>query len=177
MVFAVRNPSFRLYASWSAKASFKVVVSTPRIETPNVNKSKAPSFVGPKNLDKRVALNSKDVQKLVSRRNANESNPKSASQAVKGSGDIARRPSGYRKQTVQDVWDNAENGSSLGTKACPTCGKNVEVAPGEGRRDWDVDHQPKWKDRDLRNMDRKQVLDEYNKDVQLRCPNCNRADN
>ncbi len=42
---------------------------------------------------------------------------------------------------------------------------------------WDNDHQPKWKDRDLSGMDRKQVLDEYNKDTQLRCPSCNRADN
>ena len=40
-----------------------------------------------------------------------------------------------------------------------------------------VDHQPTWKDRDLSGMDRKQVLDEYNKDVRLRCPGCNRADN
>jgi hypothetical protein len=29
----------------------------------------------------------------------------------------------------------------------------------------------------LSDMDRKQVLDEYNKDVRLRCPSCNRSDN
>lgn len=60
----------------------------------------------------------------------------------------------------------------LCAKACTTCGKDVEVAPEQGRRDWDVDHQPKWKDRDLNGMDRKQVSDEYNKDVRLRCPSC-----
>jgi filamentous hemagglutinin len=69
--------------------------------------------------------------------------------------------------------------ASLGSdqKLISTCGKDVEVAPGQGRRDWDVDHQPKWKDRDLSGMDRKQVLDEYNKNVRLRCPSCNRSDN
>lgn len=51
------------------------------------------------------------------------------------------------------------------------------MAPGKGRRDWDNDHQPKWKGRDLSGMDRKQVLDEFNKNTRLRCPNCNRADN
>jgi RHS repeat-associated protein len=90
---------------------------------------------------------------------------------------IAKRPSSFRKKTVQDAWDNAAEGSKPGAKACPTCGKDVEVAPGKGRRDWDVDHQPKWKDRDLSGKDRKQVLDEYNKNVRLRCPSCNRSDN
>jgi RHS repeat-associated protein len=91
--------------------------------------------------------------------------------------DVTKRPSSFRKKTVQDSWDNAAEGSKSGTKACPTCGKDVEIAPGQGRRDWDVDHQPKWKDRDLSGMDRKQVLDKYNKDVRLRCPSCNRSDN
>lgn len=97
--------------------------------------------------------------------------------AAKGAPDVAKRPSGFRKQTVQDAWDDAAPGANPSTKACPTCGKNVEVAPGQGRRDWDVDHQPKWKDRNLKGLDRKQVLDEYNKNVRLRCPTCNRGDN
>ena len=91
--------------------------------------------------------------------------------------DVTKRPSNVRKKTVQDAWDNAAEGSKPASKACPTCDNDVEVAPGQGRRDWDVDHQLKWKDRDLSGMDRKQVLDEYNKDVRLRCPNCNRSDN
>ena len=102
---------------------------------------------------------------------------KAAKAAKKVAKDVAKRPSSFRKKTIQDSWDNATDGSKPRTKACPTCGKDVEVAPGQGRRDWDVDHQPKWKDRDLSGMDRKQVLDEYNKDVRLRCPSCNRSDN
>ena len=57
-------------------------------------------------------------------------------------GDVTKRPSSFRKKTVQDAWDNAAPGSKPGSKACPTCGKDVDVAPGQGRRDWDVDHQP-----------------------------------
>lgn len=56
--------------------------------------------------------------------------------------DVTRRPSGFRRPTVQESWDNAEDGSEPGTKACPDCGKDVTVAPGQGRRDWDIDHQP-----------------------------------
>ena len=48
---------------------------------------------------------------------------------------VTKRPSSFRKQTVQDAWDKATPGSKLGTKACPTCGKDVKVAPGQGRRD------------------------------------------
>lgn len=91
--------------------------------------------------------------------------------------DVTRRPSSFRKQTVQDAWDNATPGSRPGTRSCPTCARDVEVRPGQGRRDWDVDHQPKWRDRDLSGMDRRQVLDEYNRGVRLRCPSCNRSDN
>lgn len=67
-----------------SKLPLKAVVSNPRIQTPNVSNSKAPSLVGPKNLEKKVALNSKDVHKLVGSRNVNGHDPKSASQATKG---------------------------------------------------------------------------------------------
>jgi len=97
--------------------------------------------------------------------------------AEKLANNITKRPSSFRKKTVQDAWDNAASGTKPKTRSCPTCGKDVEIPPGQGRRDWDVDHQPKWKDRVLTEMSRKQVLDEYNKDVQLRCPSCNRSDN
>lgn len=88
---------------------------------------------------------------------------------------VTRRPRNFRKKTVQDSWDNAANGSKPGTKACPTCGKDVEVAPGQGPRDWDVDHQPPWSQRDLDGMTRKDVLDEYNRGTRLECPSCNRS--
>ena len=102
---------------------------------------------------------------------------KVGSKATKGAENVAKRPSGFRKKTIQDAWDDAAPGSNPSSKACPTCGKDVNVAPGKGPRDWDVDHQPKWKDRDLGGLDRKGVLDEFNKDTRLRCPECNRADN
>src|SRR6185295_2390285 len=78
---------------------------------------------------------------------------------------------------VQGAWDDAAPGSKSGSKACPTCGKDADVAPGDGRRDWEVDHQPKWKDRDLTGKTRQEVLDGYNEDVRLRCPSCKRSDN
>ncbi|WP_268410545.1 GH-E family nuclease [Alteromonas sp. a30] len=95
---------------------------------------------------------------------------------------VTKRPSSFRKKTIKDSWDNADNGKAPGTKKCPTCGKDVAGNPhlGEKRNGddgWDNDHNPKWKDRDLTNMNRKQVLDEYNADTRLRCPKCNRSDN
>lgn len=89
--------------------------------------------------------------------------------------DLTRRPKNFRKKTVQDAWDNAANGSKPGTKACPTCGKDVEVAPGQGPRDWDIDHQPPWSQRDLDGMTRPEVLDDYNRGTRLECPSCNRG--
>jgi RHS repeat-associated protein len=93
-----------------------------------------------------------------------------------------KRPGSFRKKTVKDSWDNAADGTKSGTKKCPTCDNDVSGNPYNGEKrngsdGWDNDHQPKWKDRDLNGMDRKQVLDEYNKDTRLRCPGCNRADN
>ncbi|WP_456049267.1 GH-E family nuclease [Acinetobacter halotolerans] len=85
-----------------------------------------------------------DVAKAVGKKDAAEN--------------VTKRPSSFRKQTVHDSWNNAADGSKVGTKACPTCDKDVDVAPGQGRRDWDVDHQPKWKDRDLRDMNRSKCL-------------------
>ncbi len=84
---------------------------------------------------------------------------------VGAAADAARRPTKFRKPTVRDAWDRAAPGSKPNTKACPDCGKDLLVAPGEGPRDWDVDHDPKWKDRDHSGMTRPQVLDDYNQNV------------
>jgi filamentous hemagglutinin len=85
--------------------------------------------------------------------------------------DLKSRPGGFRKQTVDNAWNSAADGSADGTKACPTCGKDVTVAPGQGPRDWDIDHQP-----DLADLTtRKQVLDDYNTGTRLECPSCNRS--
>jgi filamentous hemagglutinin len=98
-----------------------------------------------------------------------------ADDLASGAVDVTKRPSGFRKQTVQDSWDNAATGSAPGTKACPTCNKDVSVAPGQGPRDWDVDHQPPWSQRDLSGKTRSEVLDEYNQGTRLECPGCNRS--
>jgi RHS repeat-associated protein len=98
--------------------------------------------------------------------------------SAKSEADVTKRPAGFRKQTVEDAWANAAPGTKPGTKSCPTCEADVEVAPGEGPRDWDIDHHPdKWKDRDLTRKTRKEVLNRYNERVRLRCPHCNRRDN
>jgi filamentous hemagglutinin len=88
---------------------------------------------------------------------------------------LTKRPSSFRKKTLQDAWENASPGSQQGTKACPTCGTDIEVAPGQGRRDWDIDHQLPWSKRDLSDMSRKEVLDEFNRGTRLECPGCNRS--
>lgn len=95
---------------------------------------------------------------------------------------VTKRPIGFRKKTLKDSWDNAADGSKPGTKKCFDCDKDVKGNPynNEKRNHEDGlgnDHDPKWKDRNLDNMDRKQVLDEYNKDTRLRCVSCNRAEN
>ena len=49
----------------------------------------------------------------------------------------------FWKRTVKSVWDDAAPGPN-GGKLCPTCGKEVDVVPGTGKRDWDIDHMLKW---------------------------------
>jgi HNH/ENDO VII superfamily nuclease with conserved GHE residues len=83
----------------------------------------------------------------------------------------------FRKSTIADSWNDAQDGSQTGTKACPDCGNDVTVAPGEGPRDWDIDHQPKLKDRDWTGLTRPEQLDDFNTGTRLRCPGCNRSDN
>ncbi len=94
--------------------------------------------------------------------------------------DVTKRPKSFRKQTIKDSWDNAADGSIPDTKACPTCGKNVTGNPHKGEKrnnpeGWDIDHQPPWSQRDLSEMERSQVLDNYNKGTRLECPSCNRS--
>ena len=93
-----------------------------------------------------------------------------------GPKDVTKRPSRVRKGTEQANWDNAADGEN-GGKVCPTCGGEVNSKPGEKNKDWDNDHNPPWRDRDLSGKDRKGVLDEYNRDTRLRCVGCNRSDN
>jgi RHS repeat-associated protein len=104
---------------------------------------------------------------------AEEAIERGAKESGGDSDPITKRPSGFRKKTVQDAWDDAADGPT-GGKRCPTCGEEVEVPPGEGPRDWDIDHQPPWSQRDLTEKTRKEILDEYNRGTRLECPHCNR---
>jgi RHS repeat-associated protein len=91
--------------------------------------------------------------------------------------DVYSRPK-PRKSTLQRDWNTAEHGPT-GGRLCPGCGKEVKVPPGEGEiRDWHNSHKnPPWHERveELKARDaiRKEVLDEYARDTQLECPDCN----
>ena len=83
-----------------------------------------------------------------------------------------------RKGTVQEAWNQAEDGRN-GGKVCPDCGREVKVEPGSGQpRDWDVNHDPKWAEREFdENATRQDVRDNYQEGTSLRCQTCNRSDN
>ncbi len=68
----------------------------------------------------------------------------------------------WRKQTTQDAWDSAEP-SPTGGRLCPTCSDEVKVPPStEQPRDWDIDHDPAWTNREFPpNVTRQEVLDNY----------------
>ncbi|MFO0637470.1 MAG: RHS repeat-associated core domain-containing protein, partial [Nannocystaceae bacterium] len=103
---------------------------------------------------------------------------KAAEKADDAAGAVGKRPSGFRKRTVQAAWDSAADGADNG-KLCPTCGKSVAVPPGAGTRtsprDLDMDHQPPWSARDQTGKSRKEVLDDYNAGTRLECITCNRG--
>jgi RHS repeat-associated protein len=84
---------------------------------------------------------------------------------------------GWRKASVRDAWNSALPGPN-GGKICPVCETEVEVAPGTGPRDWDMDHHPDpWSKRDFPDgVSRKEVLDNYQTGVILKCPSCNRRE-
>ncbi|WP_089084267.1 RHS repeat-associated core domain-containing protein [Aquitalea magnusonii] len=91
-------------------------------------------------------------------------------------GQVTSRSS-WRKSTVQDAWDNAAP-SPTGGRVCPACKGEVKVAPGTGRRDWDIDHHPEpWSKRDFPdNISRKEVIDNYQDGTIFKCASCNRSE-
>ncbi|GAA1972074.1 hypothetical protein GCM10009718_04870 [Isoptericola halotolerans] len=84
----------------------------------------------------------------------------------------------FRKATLQNAWDQAEDGST-GGKLCPSCRAEVKVPPNSGaRRDWDASHNPSWTNRTFPgDASRRDVLDNdnYNDGVSLEFPGCNRS--
>ena len=80
------------------------------------------------------------------------------------------------QQILQGAWDNALLGSVVGSNSCPTCGKDVHVAPKKGiPRDRDIDQRPAWSKWDLTDMAREDVLSNYNIGTGLECVSCNRG--
>ena len=55
------------------------------------------------------------------------------------------------------------------------CGAEVNVEPGTGPRDWDINHDPPWSQRTFpSDVTRPEVIDDYQQDTWLECPACNR---
>jgi RHS repeat-associated protein len=103
-------------------------------------------------------------------------------------GSLYDRPSGFRKSTLEGVEEQAPR-SQQGEMICPTCGEvmpetiTVETRNGPiQRRGYDVDHYPlTWSERvgEMKEQEipptRKEVIDEYNRDVRAQCPGCNQG--
>ena len=125
------------------------------------------------------------VRLLEMTKEKNNNNSQSENTAGKNSqrgtnvrGQKTSRPSSPRKGTVQKAWDKAADGKN-GGKVCPDCGKEANVEPNSGKpRDWDVNHSPKWSDREFSpDATREDVVNDYQKGTDLKCPTCNRSDN
>ncbi len=92
---------------------------------------------------------------------------------------IEPRPK-FRKKTIENALKDAPDGAD-GVKICPTCGTKMTGEKVNGKRDFDVDHHTKtWAQRKKElakkpNLNRKEVIDEYQKDVRAQCPRCNRG--
>lgn len=87
----------------------------------------------------------------------------------------------FRKTTTENAIKNAGKNPD-GSMACPTCEKRMTGEKVSGKRDFDLDHHPAtWAERKKRmkalspQPDRKTVRDEYQKDVRVQCPDCNRS--
>ena len=105
---------------------------------------------------------------------------KTEAEIAKAEAKVVAKRGNFRKKTLEDAWDNAENGTVSNSKACPTCGKNVFGNPNlkqkrGGTDGWDASHNPSWSNRNHINMTRKQQLDDYNRGVGLECFSCNRS--
>lgn len=96
--------------------------------------------------------------------------------------------SGFRKRARQSAVDDAPKNIS-GEMICPTCGKVIpeaiiqDTVNGPRKRvGYDLDHYPDtWAERveQLKQRDppptRKEVLEEYNRDLRVQCPKCNQG--
>lgn len=120
------------------------------------------------------------------KRNQHDKQPPSNNASVDSSKNLEKpefntnRPSNFRKKTIKDAWDNAEEGSKPNTKKCPTCNKDVRGNPHKDERrnttdGWDVSHFPSWNNREKNYKNRKELLNDYNHGTSLECIHCNRS--
>lgn len=92
---------------------------------------------------------------------------------------IEPRPK-FRKSTIENAKNNAKHNPD-GTMDCPTCETKITGGKVNNKRDFDVDHKPTWNSRKkaMREVDppltRKEVVDEYQRNVRIQCPECNRS--
>jgi hypothetical protein len=91
------------------------------------------------------------------------------------SGEITSRAK-FWKRTVQETWDDAPVGPN-GGRLCARCRiAEAMVPPFAGRaRDWVVGHVRAWTKRLFpKGTTRREVIENYQKGVQLECPRCSR---
>ncbi|HEX9062034.1 MAG TPA: GH-E family nuclease [Clostridia bacterium] len=95
---------------------------------------------------------------------------------------------GFRKSARQNAVDSAPRNTS-GEMICPTCGEEIPATIVQDtvkglrtRVGYDLDHYPDtWAERVQALMGgetpptRKEVLDEYNRDLRVQCPECNQS--
>lgn len=86
----------------------------------------------------------------------------------------------FRKGTTANALHEAPR-NHRGEIVCPTCDRKITGQKVNGRRDFDLDHNPPWskKKSKMQQIDppptRAHVRDEYQKDVRVQCPGCNRS--
>lgn len=84
----------------------------------------------------------------------------------------------FRKSTIDNSVLNAPKDND-GNMICATCNEKLTGKKVNGRRDFDIDHNPTWESRkqklDIPETTRKDVIEAYQKDVRIQCPTCNRS--
>lgn len=85
---------------------------------------------------------------------------------------------GSHKECSEKVFpETSREGYIPGTESL--FARKLKVEPNSGSpRDWDVNHSPKWSDREFPpDATREDVINDYQKGTDLNCPTCNRSDN
>lgn len=118
----------------------------------------------------------------------NESKEDSGKKGSKGTNGPNEEHSGKKLDNTEPrpkFWkstrDNAVKGAPKnpqGNMECPTCGKEITGKKVNGRRDYDLDHTGQtWAQRKrfLAGRTRGEVIEAYQRDVRVQCPECNQS--